>query len=185
MAVFARTRSVSRRRKVAAVAALLLTAVTAGSATSATAAPMTGHAGLTWITYQQRSNGEVHVGFDGTSNPWVGDTPASAVLPMLCLDVTNSPLPADLNADFYDGWARGWVGLTPPITGYSLTSRATANALCASDFGPGWREAGFHDGHYGTDLTQVGGWSFWARGTIASGVRFWVANNDQPANPWN
>jgi hypothetical protein len=35
----------------------------------------------------------------------------------------------------------------------------------------------FHDGN--------GGWTWWGRGSINSTTRFWVAINDQPANPWN
>jgi hypothetical protein len=37
--------------------------------------------------------------------------------------------------------------------------------------------AEFHDGG--------GGWSYWGFGNIQIGRRFWVAINDQNANPWN
>ncbi|MFE4519445.1 hypothetical protein ACFRMQ_35300 [Kitasatospora sp. NPDC056783] len=60
-----------------------------------------------------------------------------------------------------------------------------ADSVCSSTFGAGWREAEFHDGHYGPDLSLTGGWTFWAYGNIPNDTRFWTAINDQPANPWN
>ncbi len=47
------------------------------------------------------------------------------------------------------------------------------------------RLAEFHDGRHGTAFTASGGWTFRAEGQLAAGTRFWVAINDQPANPWN
>jgi hypothetical protein len=63
------------------------------------------------------------------------------------------------------------------IPGAILTSQEQGDAICADTFGDGWRLAEFHDGG--------GGWTFWAAGSIPTGTRFWVAINDQPANPWN
>jgi subtilisin family serine protease len=142
------------------------------------------HAGMTWRILEQR-NGHVYVGSDGTTNPYVGDTPASASLPVLCLLITNAPVPAGVSPGFYTGWARGNVAATVPVRGSQLTSRSVADGLCASSFGTGWRMAEFHDGRYGTNLSQVGGWAFWANGQLPAGTRFWVHINDQPANPWN
>jgi hypothetical protein len=142
------------------------------------------HAGLTWTVVEQRA-GAVHVGGDSRSNPYSGDTTAATALPVLCLNVNNSPVPAGITPDFYNGWARGPVGLSLAVPGSQLTSRAVADALCAASFGSTWRMAEFHDGHYGTNLSSSGGWSFWANGGLPAGARFWVAINDQPANPWN
>lgn len=138
--------------------------------------PPATHAGMTWTVLQQIP-GVVHVGTDAQTNPYNGDTPAAAVLPVLCLNVDNSPVPAGITPDFYNGWARGSLALTPPVPGSQLTSLGAANALCAANFGPGWRMAEFHDGG--------GGWSYWGFGTLPAGTRFWTAINDQPANPWN
>lgn len=55
-------------------------------------------------------------------------------------------------------------------------------SLCVSSFGNGWRMAEFHDGSLGS---QGVGWALWAYGNLTTGQRFWVANNDQWANPWN
>ncbi|MEO6191808.1 MAG: S8 family peptidase [Thermoanaerobaculia bacterium] len=143
------------------------------------------HAGMTWTVLEQRSGGVVHVGRDGQTNAYSGDTSATTFLPVLCLRVDNSGVPAGISPDFYNGWALGSVALTTPIRGQQLTSRQAADAICASSFGAGWRMAEFHDGHYGTNLSSTGGWSFWAYGSIPSGTRFWTAINDQPANPWN
>jgi hypothetical protein len=143
------------------------------------------HAGMTWTVLQQLPGGVVHVGSDGQTNPYSGDTPATAVLPVLCLNVDNSPVPPGIVPDFYNGWARGTVALTPPVAGSQLTSPAAADGICSANFGPGWRMAEFHDGWYDTNLSFSGGWSFSAFGNIPFGTRFWTAINDQPANPWN
>jgi hypothetical protein len=138
--------------------------------------PPATHAGMTWTVLQQIP-GVVHVGTDAQTNPYNGDTPAAATLPVLCLNVDNSPVPAGITPDFYNGWARGSLALTPPVPGSQLTSPGAADALCAANFGPAWRMAEFHDGG--------GGWSYWGFGNLPVGTRFWTAINDQPANPWN
>ena len=144
-----------------------------------------GHAGMTWTSVEQRAGGVVHVAADGVTNPYSGDTAPSVSLPVLCLRADNAPVPAGISPDFYNGWAKGSVALTQPVTGSTLTSRAAADSLCATRFGPTWRMAEFHDGFYGAGLAYRGGWSFWALGNIPVGTRFWTAINDQPANPWN
>jgi hypothetical protein len=143
------------------------------------------HAGMTWTVLQQRSDGVVHVGRDAQTNPYSGDTPATTSLPVLCLYLNNSPVPTGLTFDFYNGWSRGAVHMTPSVPGSQLTSRAAADALCAATFGTGWRMAEFHDGRYGPNFAYSGGWTFWSYGAFPAGTRFWVAINDQPANPWN
>lgn len=143
------------------------------------------HAGMTWTVLQQSPGGVVRVGADGQTNPYSGDTPATANLPVLCLNVDNSGVPAGFVPDFYNGWARGSVALTPPVSGTQLTSPAAADAICSTNFGGGWRMAEFHDGRFGANLSSSGGWSFSAFGALPAGTRFWTAINDQPANPWN
>jgi hypothetical protein len=143
------------------------------------------HAGMTWAVQQQLPGGVVHVGSDGLTNPYAGDTPPTTRLPVLCLLVNNSGVPAGITPGFYNGWARGVVALTAPVFGSQLTSRAQADALCSGTFGGGWRMAEFHDGWFGPNLAQSGGWSYYAFGALPLGTRFWTAINDQPANPWN
>jgi hypothetical protein len=143
------------------------------------------HAGMTWTVLQQLPGGVVHVGSDAQTNPYAGDTPPNASLPVLCLLVNNSGVPPGVVPDFYNGWARGTVALTAPVFGSQLNSPAAADALCAGTFGAGWRMAEFHDGRYGANLGLSGGWSYWAFGALPLGTRFWTAINDQPANPWN
>ncbi|NEW74331.1 hypothetical protein [Streptomyces rhizosphaericus] len=84
---------------------------------------------------------------------YVGDTPATASLPVLCVKVDGSPVPPGITPDANAGWARGTVGATLPTPGTRLTSRLTADRLCEDVF--------------------------------FRGTRFWVAINDQLANPWN
>lgn len=143
-----------------------------------------GHPGMTWTALENQS-GVVHVGGDHATDPYRGDTAASTSLPVLCLRVDFSGVPPGVSPDFYNGWARGQVALTPAVAGTTLTSRAAADSLCSSHFGPDWRMAEFHDGRFGPNLESSGGWSFRAYGNIPLGTRFWTAIDDQPANPWN
>jgi hypothetical protein len=140
--------------------------------------PSATHKGMTMTVLSTSGPaGMVQVGTDHLSNVYSGDTPADVSLPILCLNVTNAPVPVGLTTDFYHGWARGHVALSPPSAGSQLSSRKAADNLCATAFGPQWRMAEFHDGG--------GGWHFWAVGAIPAGVRFWTAIEDQPANPWD
>ncbi len=141
--------------------------------------------GMTWSVVGQ-VNGYVHVGSDAVTNPYTGDTTIDQYHSMLCLRVDGTAPPPGIAFDGYNGWSQGSVRATAPVRGDSLTSQARADAICANTFGPGWRLAEFHDGRYGPDFAQTGGWSFWAAGGgLLPGARFWVAISDQPANAWN
>jgi hypothetical protein len=131
---------------------------------------------MTWRVLGQ--NGPyVHVGTDGVTNPYSGDTNVNASLPVLCLLQDGRSAPAGIPFDFYNGWALGAAQLSAPVIGSTLTSRAVADGICAGTFGPGWRMGEFHDGS--------GGWSWWAEGVLNPSTRFWVAIDDQLANPWD
>lgn len=137
--------------------------------------------GMTWRVLDAEGD-VVRVGADEATNPYQGDTAATAELPLLCLNPDGRPAPEGLKLDFYNGWAGGEVRLTPPVAGTALTSRAMADLLCATEFGQNWRMAEFHDGQADG---QKGGWRFYANGTLNAENRFWVAIDDQNANPWN
>jgi len=134
------------------------------------------HYGMTWRVLGQ-SGAYVHVGSDSTTNPYNGDTHPSTVLPVLCLKQDGRGAPSGISFDFYNGWAAGEVRFSNPVAGSTLTSRATADAICSGAFGAGYRMGEFHDGG--------GGWSWWAQGVLDPNTRCWVAITDQPANPWN
>ncbi|RDG38754.1 flagellar hook-length control protein [Streptomyces corynorhini] len=170
-------------RGAAALAAASLTLLS--PIASAQAAVTADHAGMTWTVAGKGSDGTVHVGSDSVTDAYNGDTPATASLPVLCLRITNAPVPAGITPTFYIGWARGTVAATPPVQGTALTSRAVADALCAQYYGEGWRTAEFHDGRYGANLEGSGGWAFWAHGYLPENTRFWTAINDTNANPWS
>lgn len=143
------------------------------------------HAGLTFVRLDLLPNSISRAGTDSTSNPYIGDTPASTSLPILCISVNGAPLPSGITTTFHAGWSKGHLGVTLPVAGSSLTSLTVANGYCSNYFGPGWRMAEFHDSWYGSGLTSQGGWSFYGFGTLPASTRFWVYVNDQPANPWN
>ena len=118
-----------------------------------------------------------------SSNPYSGDTPCSAVIPMLCILVDNSAEPSPYNHDTsYQAWSNGRIELTTPISGSVLTSQAAGDAICASQIGVGWAMAEFHDG----SATGGIGWGFGAYpdGPFTA-TNFWTAIRDQPANPWD
>lgn len=136
---------------------------------------------MTWTARPPATSSIVHVGSDGVTNPYSGDTPPSSVLSVLCFQPGAISAPTGITFATFDAWSSGKVGLTSPVAGTQLTSRATADNLCATQLGTGWRMAEFHD---------AGGWKLWGLGDTTpwagstSPGRFWVAINDQPANPW-
>jgi hypothetical protein len=168
---------------------LLAILVAAGLPAAARRDPLSGgqeRAGMTWVLWDRQPPpaGLVDVGGDASTDPERGDTSASAALPLLCLNVTGEPVPWGVAPVANHGWARGWLTLTLPVRGTSLTSRTQADGLCARFLGEGWRMAEYHDGWYG-DPPRRGGGQYWGRGSIPTGTRFWVANNDAAANPWD
>lgn len=135
-----------------------------------------GHAGMTW-TLIERNGSYSHVGADAQTNPYIGDTNPAISLPILCVRVDGRPPPPGIVFDFYNGWVAGELSLSAPVSGLLLTSRQVADDYCASTLGNGFRMAEFHDGG--------GGWSYWGQGVLSAANRFWVAIDDQPANPWD
>lgn len=133
--------------------------------------------GMTWSLLKQEKN-IVRVGSDPAhTNAYLGDTDCETELSILCLLPKNLPKPEGLASDFYSGWSGAEIAATTPIAGRLLTSRAEADARCAKALGAGWRMAEHHDGR--------GGWGLTGVGEVSRDARFWVAINDQPANPWN
>lgn len=152
------------------------------------------HAAMTWRVKEQRPDGVVLVGSDEVTNAYHGDTAPTASLPVLCLRVTNAPVPAGITPDRYNGWSSGDLALTPPVPGTELTSLTAADRICANALGGGWRMAEFHDGWYTWSpiprpglppRTARSGWNLWGHGTLPTTTRFWTTINDQPANAWN
>ncbi len=137
--------------------------------------------GMSWTLLQQ-GGGVTRIGSDRKTNPWRGDTSCSASLPILCIDQNFQGWPS---SGYSDGWAYGRVDATMPVPGTRLTSRGAANGICQQAFGDRYRMAEFHDGAAGVAIGAYSGWDFWAYGGVEPGQRFWVANNDQPANPWD
>jgi hypothetical protein len=140
-------------------------------------------------------------------NPSDGDTLCTERRPVLCLKPDGSPRPPytvtssehSMPKEYYEGWAEGRLGVTPPVAGTSLTSLAAANALCEQALGKGYRMAEFHDGKYfegmdaqnangpswPRDRLSAGGWAFHAFGAVPADTRFWVSINDQRGHCWD
>ena len=90
---------------------------------------------MTWAVLKDSQNGIVEVGADNTTNAYVGDTPISQSLPLLCINRTadTKEVPKNLSIDFYNGWSEGKVALSKSYAGSQITSHAVANKLCAGD----------------------------------------------------
>ncbi len=138
--------------------------------------------GMTWSL----SNHDAILGVDTVGctgcQPYVGDENCTSVIPVLCFEPLSLGDPgmgaAGYTMNYYYGWSGGNVAASTPVEGCLLTNLAAADAICANEFGAGWRMAEFHDGG--------GGWNFYAFGNLNnSPTRMWTYINDQPANCWN
>lgn len=132
--------------------------------------------GLTWeLLATNSATGTIDVGCWNGCDAYHGDTPCTTALPILCIkkDGPGFPLPVPAsvdNSNIYHQWSGGVVGTTQPTV--PPKTLAAADALCAQEFGAGWRVAEFHDGW---------GWHFQAFGGVGDpGQNFWVHINDQP-----
>jgi hypothetical protein len=148
-----------------------------------------------------------HVGYDGTGNPYTGDTKCKVKLPILCTNVDGSARPnydVAPGNEYYQGWVQGHFTTTLPVKGSLILSGADGDSRCAAAFGTGWRMAEFHDGAYVTGMDAsnfghtfgslsdwpagpyaFGGWTQWGYGDVRSDMRYWVNISDQPGNCWN
>lgn len=155
----------------------------------------------------------------GGCDAYKGDTAIPTKLRVLCIVPGNSAEPAGYanvfsgtsfantassNWKFYYGWSGGQIGLTKPVSGSTITSRAVGDNMCKTALGdPNARMAEHHD-------NKVGGWALGgmvhpkskAKALLLNGPvctcddddddqnsgktakRFWTAINGQPANTW-
>lgn len=122
----------------------------------------------------------------GACEPYVGDTPGTHKLPVLCFKPLSAPYPVPNvppnSVAAY--WSGGVIATTPAVSpiamGWLNQPSAVVSAYCASQFGPGWEVAEFHMG-------QNNGWKFGAYGNVGrpGQQRFWVHINNQPnGNVW-
>ncbi len=147
-----------------------------------------GKLGMTWRKVSHDSSrGQDTVSCNTSCNAYVGDTPCTQVRPILCIRQDGSGS-YGFTPSFYNGWAKGNIGLTPPVSGTALTSLAAANNLCVATFGVGWRMGEHHDGNGGWQWTAYGNLNDLYNVSVApydQTKRFWTYINDQPANCWN
>ncbi len=131
-------------------------------------------------------------------NPYNGDTNLKKKRRILCFVPGNSTVPPEYedyasaarptNWQFYMGWSGGEVGLTNPVRGTEITSKAYADKMCKAqlqnetavmaehhDAGGGWS--------YGAHIHQNSVDKHLLRGKQQK-KRFWTSINDQNANPW-
>lgn len=154
---------------------------------------------MTWKTYPDVPAPAVRVGCYNICDAYHGDTSTKERHPILCIVPGNAAMPATYGAyavaqrpsnwKFYMGWSGGRIGLTEPIQGSTITDRQHADKLCKTALkDENARMAEHHD-------NKTGGWSLGAllhpssatRGLLrkATRAKFWVAINNQAANPWD
>ncbi len=174
-------------RTLAALAAAgLLGAVTtvAGGGTAA-AAPSTDRVaaecrGTSWVFGFRTTQGGrplVTVRADQHSDSVVGDATCDERLNLLCARTTTNPPPPEegvVRPRYALPWSGTRVYPLGRVAGSELTSRAAADARCASGLGPAWRMATTLDGGTGD--------GYLAEGT---GHRVWMSIDDQRSNPWD
>lgn len=163
-----------------------------------------GKKAMTWRLLDTRMGRDgtpyVLFGSDEQTNPYVGDADIGQTENLLCIYKGNLPTPSELPAITITpggatrgSWSGGKAMVVFDVPGTALSSNVEADKLCNSEgqkFGiNGFRMAEFHDGYQPGGIT---GWDFWAdgsnvnlRGENLSNKRFWVAINDQQANPWS
>lgn len=110
--------------------------------------------GLTWTLLEQDKL-IARVGPDAQSNAYAGDTACVTALSVLCFNGKE-------------------LGVSAPVPGLMLFTRAMADFHCAARLGAQWRMLGVVDGATGV----VG------PGELPPRVRFWVAGGTR-ANPWD
>jgi hypothetical protein len=185
-------------------------AVSTAALALASPAMASGGKGFTYGLYSHDPNlGIDHVGYDGTGDPYIGDTICKQKRPILCVDVDGSARPNYVvtpSQEFYQGWVEGHYTTTLPVRGTLLTSEAKGDSMCAAAFGTGWRMAEFHDSRYTAPMDAVnnwgtasqnppspwvsftypnGGWTAFGYGNIRNDTRYWVAVNSTTGNCWN
>ncbi len=150
------------------------------------------------------------VGCKGSCDSYQGDTAETEKLRILCFVPGSIPEPtgyaglfsggnysnsASPNWQFYYGWSGGKIGLSIPVLGSTITSRAVGDGICKHKTkglnDANARMAEHHD-------NGVGGWSMGGEvhanskvpnlllnASQAKSFRFWTAINGQPANLWD
>jgi hypothetical protein len=158
-----------------------------------TGTPPQGKKGMTWTAYsypqhQNSVSGSAAVGCSGQGastacDAYHGDQMCTVKHPVLCSKRMGLPAPlADANnpSSYPTHWSGNVIATTPAVAPASdgLTTLAAVNQYCATQFGPGWEVAEFHDGNNE-------GWSIRAYGSVGQPkARFWVHIKNQPANCW-
>jgi hypothetical protein len=196
----------------AAISALLLLvlALAQSPASTPSASPLLPiKKGLTmqatvWPSYESNWAGRFSC---NNCNPFEGDIQCNRTLPLLCISSPRSIVRPYYNIAFkyspfeqvdggyYDGWTGGFLQVTLPVQGSSITSYKVGDALCKSYFGNNANFATFDSGFYMPFMNNdpVKTWSLWDWGKVARGQwnfwgyfnhhyrgRAWVWANKQP-----
>ena len=171
--------------------------------------------GMTWLKRKREDRlgidflhckGAVN-GAASACDPYLGDQPCTAVLPILCskAEALSRPAyevdyPSTGNDPYYGPWFEGRAALGNRTEGRALRSKAVGDSVCAASLGSDWKMAGFHDGRYvdGMDSVSftgaswdaasksIGAWGFYASTSdIPMDIRFWTYIDDQPGNCWD
>jgi hypothetical protein len=107
-------------------------------------------------------------------NPFQGDQLCASPLPLACYNP--APKAALINTKV-PKLRSGEVRTSRPVVGSQLPDLQSADAVCAQEFGPGWRVLAYHDGDSGAMVTLS---------NIAPKTRLWIDVRDQQyGNCWD
>jgi hypothetical protein len=135
------------------------------------------------VRYSNRGNAEAWVGCVGLPASRVvecdidrGDNPCSTSLPLLCVSDDPKAAPRYTDAQLRDRWVAARIAASQPVRGDSVPSIAAADAMCAAEFGAGWRVT-----RYG-----IKGDGCIASGQVSEERRLWIHVEQRPeANCWS
>lgn len=157
-----------------------------------------------WPSYENNWAGRFSC---NNCNPFEGDTPCNRSLPLVCLtsaksvtrpyyNIANQFTPYSvLDGGYYDGWTGGFIQVTLPVQGSSISSYKVGDDLCKGYFGKNANFATFDSGYYlpfmnrppfkawslwNWDQAQRGQWNFWGYFNHHYRGRAWVWVNGQP-----
>lgn len=157
-----------------------------------------------WPSYESNWAGRFSC---NNCNPFEGDTPCNRSLPLVCItshktvtrpyyNIANQFTPYSvLDGGYYDGWTGGFLQVTLPVQGSSISSYKVGDDLCKGYFGKNAIFATFDSGYYlpfmnrpplkawslwSWEQARRGQWNFWGYFNHHYRGRAWVWVHGQP-----
>ena len=190
------------------IALLFLSSVTVVEGRESYSKPNQVNKGMTWgqlpvpgfpTLIKASCDGEPLISGQYSCDPVNGDTTCTTELPILCISPRHNLLRPNYDVEsgkeHINGWGRGYLALTRPVKGSTLTLDI-ANGHC-SKLGAGFRMADYNDGKYVKGMNAEKFWGpEWPKevddgkyaiignGSLCDEKRFWVKSPYDNGNCW-